>query len=76
MDAILLQAILAMDAYNRGYDQGVTGLEGTSIGSATVIQQSGTAAGTPGFDASFYAIAYQLADGSSSSTDHSKGRNV
>jgi len=34
MDAILLRAILAMDAYNRGYDQGLSGLDGTSIGSA------------------------------------------
>lgn len=34
----LLKAILAMDAYNRGYDAGITGLggEGSQVGTVTI----------------------------------------
>ncbi len=65
MDSILLRAILSMDAYNRGYDAGLTGLTGTMIGGASVITDSMLTPSTAGGQAaSFYAIAYQLADGS------------
>ncbi len=64
MDPILMRAILAMDAYNRGYNPGVTGLVGTQIGGASITQQSDVLPGSPGVNADFYAIAYQLADGS------------
>ena len=64
MDPILMRAILAMDAYNRGYNPGLTGLVGTQIGGASIIQQSDVLPGSPGVNADFYAIAYQLADGS------------
>ena len=54
----LFLAILAMDAYNRGYNSGVgdpnIGLGGTSIGNATI----GPAAANQG--ASFFAQSYTL----------------
>lgn len=54
----VFKALLAMDAYNRGYSVGMVVPGGSQIGTATVIDQSGTTAGTPGFDAGFYAVAY------------------
>jgi hypothetical protein len=61
----LLLAILAMDSYNRGYDEGIQGLggPGTLIGTATFTEQSAIAPDTPGVNAGFYAAAYTLADG-------------
>ncbi|MGB3312950.1 MAG: hypothetical protein WBB85_00945 [Albidovulum sp.] len=59
----LLLSILSMDAYNRGYNPGITGLSdapGSSVGSASILDvdlPQGAAA------ASFYAVAYQTADG-------------
>ena len=56
MDADLLKAILAMDAYNHGYNAGILGL-GNQIGTATLTTERGQA------DAEaigFYAIAYTL----------------
>jgi len=55
-----------MDAYNRGYFEGLAGLGGvgSTIGSATLLKQSSTVIDTPETDAGFYAAAYQLADGS------------
>jgi serralysin len=53
----LFHAILAMDAYNRGYEAKLTGLSdavGTKIGAATVIGSATDAAD------GFYAIAYEL----------------
>ena len=35
----LFLSILAMDSYNRGYDPGIAGLTGTSIGNATPAQK-------------------------------------
>ncbi|WP_284166137.1 hypothetical protein [Frigidibacter sp. SD6-1] len=69
----LFLALLSMDAYNRGYGSAINdgvnldergndidglGGIGSAIGSATVIQQSATEAGTPGVAAGFYAVAY------------------
>lgn len=56
----LLYAVLAMDAYNRGYDAKLTGLSdavGSQIGNATVI---GSASGANAQEHGFYAIAYEL----------------
>jgi len=66
MNEQLLRAILAMDAYNRGYNVG-TKVSGSQIGDATVYKdaldktllQEGTAEA-----AGFYAVAYTLANGS------------
>lgn len=49
--------ILAMDAYNRGYGQGVN-ISGATLGGATIAHQSDTEVGSPGVNAGFYAIAY------------------
>jgi hypothetical protein len=59
----LFLAILSMDAYNRGYDEGIAGLGtvGSQIGAATFSMQD---ASTNARDVSFYAAAYTLADGS------------
>jgi pimeloyl-ACP methyl ester carboxylesterase len=62
MDDLFL-AILAMDAYNRGYNTGLTlpgtqGLGGT-IGAGTVIASNASQAAQ---DASYYSIAYQIGD--------------
>lgn len=49
----LFLATLSMDAYNRGYAEGVPGLGGvgTNLGDAQIIQQSDTRAGSPGVGA-------------------------
>jgi hypothetical protein len=61
MNSALMKAILAMDAYNRGYNEGISSLGGleTEIGNFTIIQQSDTAEDSDGVNASFYAIAYE-----------------
>jgi RTX calcium-binding nonapeptide repeat (4 copies) len=62
MDDKLFKAILAMDSYNRGYNEAVTlpiVLNQTQIGSATIIAQSDKDPANTPFNASFYAIAYQ-----------------
>jgi hypothetical protein len=58
----LFLAILSMDSYNRGYGEGISGLGGvgSSVGSAKIIKQSGTAENDPDRVAGFYAIAYEL----------------
>ena len=59
-DQTLLNAILSLDAYNRGYGEGVYGLSGaagTQIGSLSILR----AAADPA--SGFYAIAYRAADG-------------
>lgn len=69
--AELMYAILAMDAYNRGYNPGMvlTGvLTGSQIGSATISTDSTEEFRVPGSDpedptpeqdAGFYAVAYE-----------------
>jgi hypothetical protein len=64
MSTDLFRAILALDAYNRGYLPRVDGLGNVPIGNAQVINfplsvQTGWEA------ASFYAIAYQIGEGPS-----------
>ncbi len=69
MNDTLFRAILSMDAYNRGYNPGISNLSdappsATStvrIGSAIVFNSRGDAEAQ---SAGFYAIAYQMADGS------------
>lgn len=55
-------AILAMDSYNRGYDQGLdvvaAGGSATQIGTATIGNASSTLASSPEVQAGFYAAAY------------------
>lgn len=55
MDSDVFRALLALDAYNRGYHTGIDGLVGNSIGSATIIRTDGE---QPASDIGFYAIAY------------------
>jgi Lipase (class 3) len=61
----LTYAILSLDSYNRGYDQGVLGLGGidSSIGGYTILMESNTDPQSPEVAASFYADAYQDASG-------------
>ena len=56
----LMYALLSMDAYNRGYGEGIEGLGGvgSSIGNATIVQQSGVGENDPEVAAGFYAVAY------------------
>ena len=56
-DKDLFLAILSMDSYHRGYDPGIR-LEGNSIGSATLFQQSDVENESPEVAAGFYAAAY------------------
>jgi len=62
IDPTLFSAILAMDAYNRSYNAGISGLGGinSQIGLATIISESDVDPGTPGVNASFYALAYNV----------------
>ena len=56
----LMLAILAMDSYNRGYNQGISGLGGTGtlIGTAVLGASSNTAERSDAVAASFFAQAY------------------
>ena len=68
MNREVFLALLALDAYNRGYSQnlkivsgdGDSGVseDGRRLGIAAIISQSDTRQGLPGVDAGFYAIAY------------------
>lgn len=55
----LFSAILAMDSYNRGYDEGVNGLGGvgSQLGNATLASQSDVSENSDEVAASFYALA-------------------
>lgn len=58
----LMYAILAMDAYNRGYNPGIAGLGGmgSQIGTATVGEDAETLLSQgSAFATGFYAIAYE-----------------
>src|SRR5690349_9786681 len=55
----LYRAILAMDAYNRGYDAGIV-IDGNGLGTITVGTAKGDQAAR---DVSFFAQAYTLAGG-------------
>ena len=61
----LMLSILSMDAYNRGYNQGIEGLGGigSNIGTAMISDQSDTLPNTPGVATSFYALAYTIGTG-------------
>ena len=58
----LLLAILSMDSYNRGYGEGIAGLEGlgAKVGTATISTDSETVTSTKdeAQAAGFYAVAY------------------
>ena len=64
----LLLSILSMDAYNRGYNPGISGLNDTSNGSVKVgnaavsfnLQDTGTVFSAAAQAASFYAISYTI----------------
>jgi hypothetical protein len=62
IDPILMNALLSLDAYNRGYGAGIAGLSdviGTRIGNAEIVR--GTEADdAAAVNAGFYAIAYNL----------------
>jgi hypothetical protein len=54
-------SILAMDAYNRGYDPGITGLSDdvrTKMGNATIVARSSSLPGGDEVSAGFYALSY------------------
>jgi hypothetical protein len=57
----LFLAILAMDSYNRGYNAGVN-ITGSQIGNATLLRNADDPEGVARA-ASFFAQAYQLANG-------------
>ena len=61
MNRDLFLAVLAMDSYNRGYNQGVV-FGGNIIGNATIVTDSENVPSTKdtGKSESFYAVAYQL----------------
>lgn len=64
MNEKLMKAILALDSYNRGYDEGIKIVDsnlvvGSTLGNYTIIQQSDYQTDTDGVDAGFYTIAYQ-----------------
>lgn len=66
MDSDLLKALLAMDAYNRGYNEGVKGLGsvGSKIGTATIITDSlQTPSTSNSISVGFYGLAYKLTSG-------------
>ncbi len=60
----LFLAILSMDSYNRGYGEGVDGLNFqaniTKLGNATLLTDSVLKIGTEALAAGFYAIAYDM----------------
>ncbi len=61
----LFYAILSLDSYNRGYDEGIvlaTSPNTTKIGNAIIIKQSDIDPGSEGASAGFYALAYQTKD--------------
>lgn len=61
MNNNLLNAILSMDSYNRGYGQGIilpTVLNVTKIGNVTIVVQSDPTLGNAPSNAGFYALAY------------------
>jgi hypothetical protein len=66
MSKDLFLSILAMDAYNRGYNTGIDGLSndpGTGIGNAKILRDSDTRTDSPEVNASFYAVAYDVGAG-------------
>ena len=63
MNPDLYLAILAMDAYNRGYGQGVNGLSNapnTQLGETTILTDSIAKLGDAAMGAGFYAVAYNV----------------
>ena len=58
----LLLSILAMDSYNRGYDEGIEGLGGlqSQVSAATLVDQSNVSDTSEEVKASFYAAAYTV----------------
>lgn len=57
----LMNAILAMDSYNRGYNRAIelaTVVNSTQIGNALIIKQSQIDTGTQGVNIGFYALSY------------------
>jgi len=63
MNPDLYLAILAMDAYNRGYGQGVDGLSNapnTQLGETTILTDSIAKLGDAAMGAGFYAVAYNV----------------
>jgi hypothetical protein len=58
----LFLAILAMDSYNRGYNEGIV-VSGSQIGTATIGAASPTGLNSPERAASFFAQAYTLQSG-------------
>ncbi|MCB1558098.1 MAG: hypothetical protein KDJ50_04170 [Alphaproteobacteria bacterium] len=66
MDSNVFKALLAMDAYNRGYAEGITlpsVVNSTEIGKALIVSQSDTDSSSEPVQAGFYGIAYQLDGG-------------
>ena len=57
MSTDLFLSILAMDAYNRGYNPGIDVGDSNGIGNATIVGQKADV------NASFYAVAYDVGTG-------------
>jgi hypothetical protein len=80
MNKHVFLSILAMDSYNRGYNQGVFSVpDASGIGTATVLAQSSILANSNEVAQGFYAIAYKW-NGSTilsyRGTDPSDGANA
>jgi hypothetical protein len=61
IDPTLFNAILSMDAYNRGYNEGIAldTVEGvTYLGDALIVSQSDIDENSSGVNIGFYALAY------------------
>jgi hypothetical protein len=61
----LTYAIISLDSYNRGYDEGVSDLGGigSMVGNYVIVDQSAIGPLTPEVAASFYAVAYKDSSG-------------
>ncbi len=59
----LMLSILSMDAYNRGYNEGITGLGTSNVGNASVEAMSTSEPGSAEVNASFFAISYTIGGG-------------
>lgn len=64
VNPVILNAILSMDAYNRGYNAGIlfTAPEnsvGQKVGNYTISTQSDVVANEPGVNVGFYGLTYE-----------------
>ncbi len=83
MNRDVFLSVLAMDAHNRGYDQGISVLpvvaNVTKLGNATITTDSVIKLGTPASAVGFYALAYDWSGETVISyrgTDFNSGKSI